>query len=173
MAAKKPTVKAVNKQLEVWRREMPSVYKDIELMAKEAGVLTSHGLSTSKRKAAAVEKFKEQFKTRYGAFGKFEKTQKEKYKNMPKVNNDGKRVNWKYWHEKYKEYNELLDEFFNMFSDGNGGEESARANEEFEYLESLDVETAIERLKEEIERKTILPPIMEYKSHYGDFETPF
>lgn len=173
MAAKKPAVKAINKQLEIWRREMPSVYKEIALMAKETGVLTRRGISSAKSKYKEVEKFKEQFATKYGAYGKYEKKMKQKYRNMPKTNINGERVNWKYWKEKFSEYSALLDEFFSIFSDGPEGEMTQKANEEFAYLETLDIETAIQRLTEEIEKETILPPIMEYKTHYGDFETPF
>lgn len=162
-------VKELNRQLATWKREFPSIYEDIERLAKEQGILTKSGkITQNKAKSKKVKLFKEQYKQQYGSYTSWKqktktrlKAQIEYEKTLPKK----ERKSWKQIEQERTEYNELLDEFFKIFS----GDDKDKTYEEFVYLERMDRTTAIKRLKDEIEQQTILPPIKEYKSKYGDF----
>lgn len=164
MKKKTLTPKQLQRQLDTWQRKMPSKAQDIMTLAQEKGILTSKGAirkPRGKEQTKRFQEFEKEYRHYYKSYSKWEKKQRSKYK-IAKENDYTQARSWKEYYGQRKEYSDLLDEAFANFT-------SAPMYEEKTYLDTLPIEEAIERLREEVKNKE-LKPIEQYKMKYGTFD---
>lgn len=154
-------------QLDTWKAKRPDIYKDILMFGQAKGVIGKKGdITKNLRKQNLVREFQQQYKDMFGTYSGWRKEQIKNYRIAKKKGLTRGARSWEEYYNMNHEFSELVEELFNTFA-------STIAYEEYQYLMSLDITTAIARLNETLEEGKILPPIEEYESKYGDFESPF
>lgn len=171
MASKIKTIKGLKKLVGTWLRNDPDKGQEIMMILKENGLLTKTGrISKSKKiyksKKSEPSSFEKALKTiedKYGYYSKYLKSVKEKFK---KAKEEGytKSKSWKEFEKKRSILNDFIYKLFENFP-------SDVAYEEFQYISTLDMDVAIERLSAEIESGHIFVA-EEYRKQYGDFTSP-
>lgn len=107
--------KTVQKRVDVWKREFPEIYAEIEMLARETGILTKTGkISQAKRNKKKFEKFSEQFQTEFGSFSQFKKKEKEKYAQA-RADETTTASSWKEHVRERKNLNDMIHELFDFF----------------------------------------------------------
>lgn len=187
------SAKQLNAQIVTWRKEDRETYKQILMYAEQQGVLLKNKtISMSQQNLKKVQAFAEQYQHEFGSYSSFMAKKKKQYTNKVR----------KYTEQQYQldydklsvaqkkevrkeliksgfiqpsvkkqissdaEYSELIGKLFDNFP-------SQQANEEKHYTLELPQDVAISRLKEEIEKHKILPPVEEYLNEHQDYEPPF
>lgn len=171
MASKIKTIKGLEKLINTWLRNDQDKGQEIMMILKENGLLTKGGrISKSKkiykRKKSEPSAFEKSLKTiegKYGHYSNYVKEIKEKFK---KAKEEGytKEKSWKEFEKQRSTLNGLIDKLFENFP-------SDVSYEEFQYISTLDMDVAIERLSSEIESGHIFVA-EEYRKEYGDFTAP-
>lgn len=163
----KTRIQSMQKQLDTWKTKRPDIYKDILMFGQAKGVLSKKGKVTSAiKKQKLLQEFQQQYKEMYGSYSKWRKEQVKNFRIAKKKGISRGSKSWEEYYNYNHEFSELVEELFNTFA-------STIAYEEYQYLMDLDMNQAIERLKDTLSEGKILPPIEEYESKYGDFESPF
>lgn len=171
MARKIKTIKGLEKLINTWLRNDPDKGQEIMMILKENGLLTKGGrISKSKKiykskksEPSAFEKALKTIEGKYGYYSHYVKEIKEKFKKA-KEEEYTKAKSLKQFEKQRSTLNELIDKLFEHFP-------SDVAYEEFEYISTLDMNAAIERLSSEIESGHIFVA-EEYRKEYGDFTAP-
>lgn len=171
MASKIKTIKGLEKLVNTWLRNDPDKGQEITMILKENGLLTKGGkISKSKKiykrkksEASAFEKALKTIEGKYGYYSDYVKEIKEKFKKAKEERYTNAK-NWKEFEKQRSTLNNLIDKLFENFP-------SDVSYEEFEYISTLDMNAAIERLSSEIESGHIFVA-EEYRKEYGDFTAP-
>ena len=171
MASRIKTMKSLLRLLDTWLKNDEEKGNEIIMIMREHGLLTKTGrVSRSKKiykkNKSGVSEFelaRNEIENKYGYYSKYKEKMKQSFKNA-RENNRTSAKSWKEYSAQLKKYSELIEALFENFP-------SEGAYEEYQYCESLDMETAIERLSEEIAQHRIFSA-EEYRAEYGDFTAP-
>lgn len=171
MASRIKTMKSLVRLLDTWLKHDEEKGEEIKMIMREHGLLTKTGrVSRSKKiykkNKSSVSEFelaRNEIENKYGYYSKYKEKMKQSFKYAIE-NNRTSVKSWKEYSVQLKKYSELIEALFENFP-------SEGSYEEYQYCESLDMETAIERLSEEIAQHRIFSA-EEYRKEYGDFTAP-
>lgn len=181
------TYKELEKQITTWKTKAESnkyiknIYQQIEMVAREKGILTPKGhISTARKNQESVKEFAKLFKEEYGSYSAYKKKWQKKFKEqqideMDEFYFQPTRLDvegWEQYAEEQQDYNDLITEFFQKFSGGKESnktdKERSQAYETFTQLEMMTREQAKEKLQELLKQESLQTPTEQFKERHGE-----
>lgn len=149
-------------QLNYWKEKNPRVYDNIYTSLRERGALTETGRIKKTLTNEQFKRHKNFFKQHWDTYSKYKKRLEEEAEEFNEENDEDLTADE--YEELYGEYSDLIGELFDKFP-------SDEAEEEYKYLQTLDIRTAISRLRREI-KNGVIEYAEGYFEKYGE-ESPF
>lgn len=166
---KRFTTKQIERQLKTWKTKSPDIYNKIMEKAQKMGALTPTGkLTKAKRNKQQAEAFRGYYSTYVGSYSQ-KKSDIKTIKKEYEAEHPEDTMTFSQFESKYQELNDLLSEMWETMYEEFGG---SMLLEEQNFLNSLSIDDAINRLRNELQDHRIFD-IEQYSDKYGGFPNAF
>lgn len=133
----------LSKQLNTWSKSSyTDIYQDIMSLAEQSGILTKTGRVSKSQSKTAIkrrEEFTRKYKEQFGSKTAYENKLRQQWKEQIKEGYTGTFKDFQKLSKLNRDYSKLVADLFNNFP-------SDDAYETYLYVETLDIEQAIEYL---------------------------